>query len=234
MISLGLLGAHISHSRSQEMYEGLLGEKIQYHLIDIEKKEDVPPLKDLFKEYDLRGMSITFPYKKHFLEDVQIEDPMIGKLDAINCIEQRDSKFYATNTDYLAAVDLLKNKYLVNYSKFILLGSGNMARVFEASFQKLGLRYQQFSRRKDGDLNLINYQDIADKETLIINCCSRKFIFNPRIILDSGFWDMNYSFHAHDNLDQFGLKYFEGIDLLKGQAKFALVFWGMGHLIKNL
>ena len=234
MISLGLLGSNISHSRSQEMYEGLLGLKIQYHLIDIDNEKDVLPLSQLFEKYKLRGMSITFPYKKHFIGKVIVEDPIIKNLDAINCIELKEAKFYATNTDYLAAVDLLKSKYLKRYKNFILLGSGNMAAVFEAAFHKLGLSYKQYSRSKDGDLNSLDYVSIADKDTLIINCCSRKFEFSPNGALNCGFWDMNYSYPAHNNLEQFGLKYFEGIDLLKSQAKFALEFWDMGHLIKNL
>ncbi len=233
MIKLGLLGSNISHSRSKEMYESLLGEKVDYNLIDIQEPSEIPSLKNLFLDIDLEGLSITFPHKKHFLSDVVIEDSFIKSLNAINCIGKDNNKFIATNTDYLAAVCLLQKKYCHQFDKFIILGSGNMATVFEKSFEKLSINFESLNRREHGDLNKVNYEKISSGKTLLINCCSRDFIFNPKKEIRGGFWDMNYSFEPHSNLESFGLKYFEGVDLLREQAKFALKFWGKGHLIKN-
>lgn len=234
MINLGLLGANISHSRSQEMYESLLGEKVQYHLIDISDDKDVPSLSTLFEKYSLEGLSITYPYKKHFLNDVHFDEQKIKNLKAINCIEKRADQYFATNTDYLAAESLLKDHYLKKYDKFIILGSGNMANVFKTAFLELNISFQDFYRIRDGDLNAIDYQALTDKKTLIINTCSRNFIFKSENSLQCGFWDMNYSFKEHDNLDQYTQQYYDGADLLREQAKYALRFWKMGHLIKNL
>ncbi len=235
MIKLGLLGANISHSRSKEMYESLIGDKVDYKLIDIPLGEDVPDIKNYFGDMGLMGLSITYPYKKYFLEKVTIENDLIKSLAAINCIEKRGDDFFATNTDYLAALHLLTHNYLGMYSHFILLGSGNMAQVFETAFKKLKVDFVSFNRRKDGDLNKLDYQSIIkSKKTLIINTCSRQFEFSPRERIDCGFWDMNYSFEPHQKLEQNGLVYHEGLDLLLEQAKFALKFWKMGHLIKNL
>ena len=237
VISLGLLGANISHSLSKEMYEGIIGESVDYSLIDIDKEENIPSLTVLFDSYKLQGMSITYPYKKHFIKAVSYDDPLIESLKAINCIYKREDVFWATNTDFLAALHLIETKYLVLYENFVILGSGNMAKVFEVALKKMKLDYISFNRQKDGDLNSIDYQDKLSKfnieKTLIINTCSRDFIFKPTLALKCGFWDMNYSFSPHQNLDQKGLKYFEGIDLLKEQAKSALKFWEMSALIKN-
>lgn len=235
MIKLGLLGANISHSRSQEMYESLLGKKVNYNLVDILNAEDVPSLPELFEKYELQGLSITYPYKKHYLGDVIIEDKFIKGLDAINCVHLSGDTFYATNTDYLAALELMSKKYMLKYSSFIILGSGNMAKVFGAVVSKLGLNVKFFSRAKDGDLNNLEYSSIIENDnTLIINTCSRDYKFQPKKDVLAGFWDMNYSFQPHQKLDQRGLVYHEGIDLLREQAKFALRFWEMGHLIKNI
>jgi len=237
VISLGLLGANISHSRSKEMYEGIIGEPVDYSLIDIDKEINIPSLTELFDSYNLQGMSITYPYKKHFIKVVSYEDPLIKSLGAINCIYKSTDNFLATNTDFLAALYLIKNKYMSLYENFVILGSGNMAKVFEVAFKKLDVDYISFNRRKDGDLNLIDYQDKLSgfniEKSLIINTCSRDFVFNPQVQLKCGFWDMNYSFTPHQKLDQKGLKYFEGVDLLREQAKSALQFWRMSALIKN-
>ncbi len=219
------------------MYEGIIGEPVNYSLIDIDKEINIPTLTELFNKYKLQGMSITYPYKKHFVKEVSYEDPLIKSLEAINCIYKTDGVFLATNTDYLAALHLIKTKYMSLYENFVILGSGNMANVFEVAFKKLDVDYISFNRRKDGDLNLIDYQDklseLNIEESLIINTCSRDFVFNPPIALKCGFWDMNYSFSPHKKLEQKGMKYFEGIDLLREQAKSALQFWRMSALIKN-
>lgn len=234
MIKLGLLGKNISHSRSKEMYESLLGEEVDYKLIDIDKKENVPLLNSYFEQYSLMGLSITYPYKQHFLEEVIINNETIKSLRAINCIEKRDGLFYATNTDYLAALYLLEERYFNEYTSFILLGSGNMAKVFSAAFKKHSREVKFLSRKNNGDLNKVDYRSLVkDKNTLIINTCSREFEFNPSKSVECGFWDMNYSFEPHRKLEKNGMIYHEGLDLLREQGKFALKFWKMGHLIKN-
>ena len=65
MIKLALVGKDIQHSRSGEIYRRLLKTDIQYDLLDYENSALIPPAADLFKVYD--GISITSPYKKHFL-----------------------------------------------------------------------------------------------------------------------------------------------------------------------
>ena len=219
------------------MYEGIIGEAVDYSLIDIDNETHIPSLPELFDRYKLQGLSITYPYKKHFIKVVNYEDPLIESLAAINCVYRSADDFWATNTDFLAALQLIKTKYMSLYENFVILGSGNMANVFEVAFKKLDVDYISLNRRKDGDLNLIDYQDklseLNIEESLIINTCSRDFVFNPPIPLKCGFWDMNYSFSPHQKLEQKGLRYFEGVDLLREQAKSALQFWRMSALIKN-
>jgi len=235
MINLALLGANISHSRSQEMYETLIGYDVNYQLIDITQKENVPTLNNLFTRYNLQGLSITYPYKKYYLSDVQIVSDLIKSIGAINCIRKEGDTFYATNTDFLAVYELLTKKYLNKYTSFIVLGSGNMANVFSVAFGNIQADVKFLSRKKDGDLNNLDYLSlIKNDHTLIINTCSRAFEFKLKTKLKIGFWDMNYSFDPHRNLDQKGVTYYEGIDLLKEQAKFALQFWKFGHHIRNL
>jgi len=64
MISLALLGKNISHSKSREVYEELLAEKIDYKIYDCPSPSDIPSLDAFFKKH--KGLSITSPYKKFF------------------------------------------------------------------------------------------------------------------------------------------------------------------------
>lgn len=223
MLKLGLFGKNISHSRSQEMYESLLKTKVEYHLLDYKDSGDIKPIEEYFSD-GFNGLSITFPYKQHFLNQVEIQSPEIRDLQAINCIGEFNGKFLATNTDYLAAEHLLKN---FEAKKFVILGNGNMARIFLKLMRTLGHEFDHFSRSKDGNLNDQDYHSLKkNRELVLINCCSRDYTFEADLPSGSTFWDMNYSFPEHNHLiKNEDIRYIEGIDLLLEQARFALAFW---------
>ena len=90
MNKLGLLGKGIQHSKSKSMYEGLLNRKVDYHLFDYETDLEIPDLHEFFKTVE--GLSITAPYKEHFLNDVDLS-PEVKKLHAINCIRKTKNGF---------------------------------------------------------------------------------------------------------------------------------------------
>lgn len=223
MLKLGLLGKGISHSRSQEMYEKLLGEKVDYHLLDYSSEESIPMITELFKQ-GFKGLSITFPYKRTFLDQVEIDSDPIKELNAINCMGVFDGKIKATNTDYLAAEFLLKD---FSNHEFVILGNGNMARIFKKLMLLEGKTFSHFFRSEKGDLNSLDYHSLKKgKDLVVINCCSRQFQFDAKLPSGSTFWDMNYSFPEHDHLkEKVDLTYREGLDLLLEQARFALEFW---------
>lgn len=226
MIKLGLIGKDISHSKSKQMYQDILDTEVDYHLLDYGDGEDIPSLTSLF-DLGFNGLSVTYPYKKQFLDAINIEDEKVRDLKAVNCLKLSNGIVEATNTDYLAAKHLLNTKYK-SFTHFIILGSGNMANVFKLALEEVGLSYKILSRKSDGDLNQLNYSEIVgsvSRETVIINCCSREFIFLASLPEGVTFWDMNYSFMEHASIQTKGVNYIEGLDLLKWQAKFALSFW---------
>lgn len=232
MYKLGLLGSNISHSKSQQMYEKILGEPVDYTLLDYQSEESIPFLESLFGEGYL-GLSITYPFKKTFLNKVFIQDERVRRLNAINCLKKEKDKVLATNTDFLAAQRLLKNFSPEEYN-FLVLGAGNMAGVFEECFKESLNNSKFLNRREHGDLNQISYDNLFQKDDqkslLLINCCSRDFIFHKNLPKGSVFWDMNYSMPEHDSLVEKGIDYRNGLDLLFWQAKFACDFWGIKHL----
>lgn len=227
MLSLGLLGKNIAHSRSQEVYEQLLKTKVNYTLFDYPQEEKVPPLSDLFQQID--GLSVTSPYKKLFLKSTEVHD-FCPQFRAINCLRKVEEKrFEGTNTDYLAV-----KKILMNYSNIkkdldiIILGNGAMANITEITLQEIGLPYRKFFRSTEvSDLNSLEFTFSAtyNSQPLIINCCSRDFIFKAALPSDAIFWDHNYSLEHHQKGVSAICNYHDGFELLKLQAYFALEFW---------
>ena len=141
MISLALLGKEISHSKSQELYTELLSQKLIYTKYDIHDFKDIPTLDKIFEKSS--GLSITSPYKRHFLSQVHMTEEIKG-LNAINCIKRiSDNKYEGTNTDYLALKDIFK-QLIQKYKtlEFVILGAGSMSNVTQIIAKELDISFQ--------------------------------------------------------------------------------------------
>lgn len=229
MIKLGLLGKNIKHSRSQEIYEEILKEKIDYRLLDYENSETIPALEELFD--DLLGLSITSPYKQQFNSDPSLTR-LFDQYPAINCIKKINSKsFVGINTDYIAVKEILTN-YINKFEKInvLILGDGVMASITSLALKELDVTYLTFSRKeKLADLNTLDYAFLEKKssQSIIINCCSRDFIFCAKIPKNVIFWDHNYNLKPHQDYLSEICNYQDGLELLRLQALHALKFWNI-------
>lgn len=227
-MKLGLLGYPINHSLSPAIYRQLLGPKLSsYELFSFEKSEEIPTLENFAR--DLDGLNITSPYKRHFFSKVIIESPLVQAFGAINTIGFANGKFFATNTDLLAVREILQT-FIEQYGPLhvILLGDGVMATLTKLVCQEKNILVTQISRRLLGP---IEHSDLStfkkpQHQTVIINSCSREFIFQGKTNGDEIFWDYNYSFLPHQNTLPSRVKtYIDGQEMLLLQAKEAIKFW---------
>lgn len=222
-ISLALIGKNISHSKSEQMYRKILKSIFSYTLIDCENESLIPSLEYLFPKYS--GVSITSPYKKHFIDNVII-DKNTQKIGAINCIKFKNNIYYGYNTDYLAIEEIIKsNDYLSK--EIIILGDGAMANVLKVILDGINKKYKSYSRRLTGDISKIDFSINDQSNLLIINCCSRTFNFEGSIPKDSVFWDLNYSHDFHKISLTKKCIYIDGEELLLKQAQHAVKIWGI-------
>jgi shikimate 5-dehydrogenase len=112
--------------------------------------------------------------------------------------------------------------------KILLLGSGAMAKITEIIASSLEIPFVELSRRLGFDLNAIDlrkYQD-QNRQILVINATSRKFIFNGLLSSEFLFWDYNYSYLTNPTHISSQVKdYQDGQEMLKLQAEAAVEFW---------
>jgi shikimate dehydrogenase len=225
-MKLGLLGFPIQHSKSPELYRKFLGHKLEsYELFSYPNPNEVPDL-TYFQER-LNGLNITSPYKNHFIHEVEVTSELVKQLGLINTIAFVEKKIFATNTDLLAVEEILKN-YLTQYPDLYiqLLGNGAMAKVTLLVASKFGIPVTQFSRRLNPDMATLPLPRRHEGQPLIINACSRDFIFSGELQGDEIFWDYNYAFRPHaDSLSLKAKTYQDGLELLEKQAQHALHFW---------
>ena len=227
MIKLGLIGSKISHSRSPEILSEFISEKFEYDLIDIDYPENLPSFEELKNKY--HGLNITAPYKKAYADRVNVSDNLVKKLGVINTLRFDSDSVFATNTDLLALREIIRRDHL-DKKAFHILGSGSMAQVVSTVLGELDLSFKIYSRSSSNlGLFVENTQDYFKSENdLIINCCSRDFVFTPENKVFAHFWDMNYSFSEHSaHLPHHVLSYQDGLELLRLQAKHAVGFWNL-------
>ena len=227
MNKFALVGKNISHSRSPEMYRKLISNAVQYDLLDYQNEEDIPSAAELLSKYD--GINITSPYKKHFLNQVELT-AIANEIGAINCLKKKNGKLFGENTDYLAIVDILKemqDKY--GEIEVIILGDGVMANVAKTALVNLNLNFKVLSRKQTDDfnqLNLIKHFQMTTALPVVINTCAREFIFNGIIPSTALFWDFNYNFDQHSaSIPGKVYKYVDGLEMLEKQAFYAVAFW---------
>lgn len=232
MIKLALVGRHISHSLSPKIYRGLLQRPLEYDLLDYSAEADIEHASELLERY--QGVSITSPYKEHFLDQVQVDSEVLS-LKAINCLYLgSDQRIHGANTDFLAMQELIRRDIVEKgVAQVLVLGAGAMARVTCEVLHQLNYPYQQLTRQQNGDLTSIDLNPFATKgPAFIINCCSRDFQFRGRFPSKSVFWDLNYAREKEaQQMKALGLSYHDGLELLEKQAFFALSKWQItpGH-----
>ena len=157
-MKLALVGKDISHSKSPEIYKKILGEKLQsYQLLDYPNGSLIPNLKELFQHYD--GISITSPYKAHFLSQVKLVGCPLDIL-GINVIRFRNNIFEGSNTDFIAIKALLKDliEEIAN-KQIIILGDGVMSQITELALRELKVSYKVFSRKLTKNFTQLTFKN---------------------------------------------------------------------------
>ena len=227
MNKFALLGRNISHSKSPEIYRRLISPTIQYDLLDFGQASEIPEISALLKEYD--GINITTPYKEHFLNHVQLSEKARA-IGAINCLKKSNGHFYGENTDYFAVVDGLKSlQARYGQMEISILGDGVMSRVVQLALKDLNQTAKVYSRKLTENFSHLNLNNInlnISTTPLIINACSRDYVFSGELPRNSVFWDFNYSFPSHSSqLPSKIYEYLDGYEMLERQAFYAVAFW---------
>lgn len=221
MIHLGLIGRKISHSQSEIVYRQKLAVPFQYDLLDFESSSELPPAETLLSKY--RGLSITSPYKKHYLSQVKLSDSSL-KTMSVNCLYRNDQgEIEGANTDYLALhviIPLLLQQLALH--QVVILGSGVMSGVVRKICEELDIDSLLVARSQFGD---ISGAQLEYSHALIVNCCSRSMLFSGSIQSNSVFYDLNYGLFHPFIASSPELHYIDGMELLTLQAQFALRCW---------
>ncbi len=129
----GLIGEKLSHSFSKEIHEALAD--YTYELCEISRND----LESFLKSREFCAINVTMPYKKEVIPHLDYVDDAANKLQAVNCIVNREGKLYGYNTDYFGMRDLIDRANIdISDKKILILGTGGTARTSTLVCRDLG------------------------------------------------------------------------------------------------
>lgn len=174
MSRYGLLGKNISYSFSKSYFS----EKFEReNLQDSYENFDIPSI-ELFQKLiseitDLKGLSVTIPYKEAVIEFLDELDEDAEKIGAVNTIKvSKNKKLKGYNTDHFGFQKSLESFLPLQKKTALILGTGGASKAVAFALKNLDFEYKFVSRNVSPET--LNYSDlnksIIEDHLLIINC----------------------------------------------------------------
>ena len=134
----GILGQPVAHSLSPAMHNaafrelGLNAVYVAFPVTDL--VQAVAGLRGL----DIRGASITIPFKEDIIALLDEIDAEAARMGAVNTVVNRDGRLVGSNTDWQGALQALEEKTEIAGKRFLILGAGGASRAIAFVIQEQG------------------------------------------------------------------------------------------------
>jgi shikimate dehydrogenase len=172
----GLIGYPLGHSFSKQYFtekfanEGLAD--CAFEAFPIESIEAFPDL--LLNNKNLKGLSVTIPYKEQVLQYVDELSDEVKFIGATNSLKISDNRLIAYNTDIIGFEKSFCKELKPVHSKALILGTGGASKAVQFVLRKLNIYYLVVTRNKNFEKGYCNYnlidEAIMKEYTVIINC----------------------------------------------------------------
>jgi len=145
----GVVGNPIAHSLSPAMHNAgfaALGLNAAYVPL---QAADVDDFVAFARAMDLRGASITSPFKVDMLAKVEEVDPIGRRVGAINTLVVRDGRWIGANTDVEGFLTPLVGRMRLKGARVSVLGAGGAARAVAVALAQHGASVTVSARQHD-------------------------------------------------------------------------------------
>lgn len=141
-LKLGLIGDNIARSRAPVLHR-LAGEQngmvVQYdRLIPKDMGEDFDQVFDLCAGRGFRGINVTYPYKERAAKKVEIGDPLVAAIGAVNTVLFGEGAPKGFNTDYSGFIAAYEGARSAAPGIACLIGTGGVGRALAFGLLALG------------------------------------------------------------------------------------------------
>lgn len=147
------VGDPISHSLSPAMHNaGYKAFGIENKNLFVScrvKEEKLERFIEAVKLLGINGISVTLPHKQKIMKCLDNIDETAEKIGAVNTVVNENGKLIGYNTDWIGAVNALKQKTGISGKKVAVLGAGGAARAIIFGILKEGGKVKIFNRTKE-------------------------------------------------------------------------------------
>src|SRR5690606_36061408 len=139
----GIIGYPLTHSFSRQYFNN----KIEKDDIEDAVYENYPLLTiDEFPRLlkanpELKGLSVTIPYKESVLQFINDFSDEVKKIGAANCIKIKENHLAAFNTDIIGFENSFVKLLQPIHKKALVLGTGGSSKAVQYVLQKLHIDY---------------------------------------------------------------------------------------------
>ena len=165
MKQFGLIGRSLVHSFSKAYFEKkfeTLG--LSDHHFDNFELQNIEDFKSLIKDHpDLKGLSVTIPYKETVIPFLNELSPEAKEIGAVNCINFENGKLTGHNTDVYGFSQSIKPFLDTNHERALILGTGGAAKAVSYALKKVGVEVYFVSRSEKKNEKTFSYNEINDR-----------------------------------------------------------------------
>lgn len=159
----GLIGHPLSHSYSKKYFtEKFVKENItacEFLLFDISNIKEFRNI--LEQNPNLKGLSVTIPYKEVVMEYLDEIDETTKIIGAVNTIKIEGKKLIGYNTDYYGFKQSLKPFLEISQERALILGTGGASKAVYHALTSLNINCLFVSRNPKNE-NEISYEDVNE------------------------------------------------------------------------
>ena len=156
----GVVGYPIVHSLSPLIQNSALSAKRVNAVYLAFETEDITGCLKGMRSLDIKGLSVTIPYKTSVLPYLDEIDGLAEKIGAVNTIVNDNGRLIGYNTDAIGALRALEEKIDLQDKTGLIIGAGGAARAIGFILKKNGVSISVANRSEERG------KDLADA----LNC----------------------------------------------------------------
>jgi shikimate dehydrogenase len=106
------------------------------------------------KALNFRGFTVSMPYKQDIMRYLDKIDPVAKQIGAVNTVLHENGKLSGYNSDWIGALEALKEVTTLKDKRVLLLGAGGAARAIAYGLRKSQAKITIFNRTEKKAKNL--------------------------------------------------------------------------------
>jgi len=153
----GVIGNPVRHSLSPTLHNAAFSVRGINAVYLAFEPSDMASWVQAMRTLDIRGASVTIPFKTSVIPYLSEIDPLARRIGAVNTIVNADGRLTGYNTDAIGALKALEEVIEVTGKRCILLGAGGAACAIGLILREKGVAVSIVNRSRDCGERLAHY-----------------------------------------------------------------------------